>query len=86
MPEAQSDVTVRGVAFENTGFKIGAATIIDPQTGHYSIDLPNFIISLHFNIALGIDNALNGFNATMATVQYKIDQISPGGKIFRRWQ
>ena len=80
MPEAQSDVTVRGGLFENTGFKIGAATIIDPQTGHYSIDLPISLSASISNIALGIDNALNGFNATMATVQYKIDQISPGGK------
>ena len=40
LPEGQSDVTTRGGLFENTGFKIGAATIIDPQTGHYSIDLP----------------------------------------------
>ena len=80
MPEAQSDVTVRGGLFENTGFKIGAATIIDPQTGHYSIDLPISSSASISNIALGIDNALNGFNATMATVEYKIDQISPGGK------
>ncbi|MDG1987181.1 MAG: hypothetical protein P8J18_04330 [Halieaceae bacterium] len=80
MPEAQSDVTVRGGLFENTGFKIGAATIIDPQTGHYSIDLPISSSASISNIALGIDNALYGFNATMATIHYKLDQISPGGK------
>ena len=29
--EGQSDVTVRGGLFENTGFKVGAITINDPQ-------------------------------------------------------
>ena len=80
LPEGQSDVTTRGGLFENTGFKIGAATIIDPQTGHYSIDLPISSSASISNIALGIDNALYGFNATMATIHYKLDQISPGGK------
>ena len=81
MPEGQSDVTVRGGLFENTAFKIGAATITDPQTGHYSIDLPISTSSVSIsNIALGIDNALYGFNATMSTVHYELDQISPGGK------
>lgn len=40
MPEGQGDVTVRGGLFENTGFKLGAATIVDPQTGHYVAELP----------------------------------------------
>ncbi|NIL95458.1 MAG: TonB-dependent receptor, partial [Woeseiaceae bacterium] len=35
LPEGQADVTVRGGLFENTGFRVGAVTIIDPQTGHY---------------------------------------------------
>ena len=38
--EGQSDVTVRGGLFENTGFKLGAVTITDPQTGHYVAELP----------------------------------------------
>ena len=40
LPEGQADVTVRGGLFENTGFKAGAVTIMDPQTGHYVADLP----------------------------------------------
>ena len=37
--EGQSDVTVRGGVFENTGFKVGAVTVTDPQTGHYVAEL-----------------------------------------------
>ena len=40
LPEGQADVTVRGGLFENTGFRAGAITIMDPQTGHYAADLP----------------------------------------------
>ncbi len=29
------DVTIRGGVFENTGFKVGAFSVYDPQTGHY---------------------------------------------------
>ena len=39
LSEGQSDVTVRGGVFENTGFKLGAVTVMDPQTGHYVAEL-----------------------------------------------
>ena len=39
MAEAQADVTIRGGIFENTGFRIGSATLIDPQTGHYFAEI-----------------------------------------------
>ena len=40
MAEAQSDVTIRGDTFENTGLQLGALSIFDPQTGHYLTELP----------------------------------------------
>src|ERR1700728_2453532 len=40
MAEAQSDVTLRGDTFENTGLQVGALSIFDPQTGHYLTELP----------------------------------------------
>jgi len=40
LPEGQADITVRGGLFENTGFRLGAVTVFDPQTGHYSVGLP----------------------------------------------
>ncbi len=33
MAEAQADVTIRGGIFENTGFTVGSAALLDPQTG-----------------------------------------------------
>ena len=41
MAEAQSDVTIRGDTFENTGLQVGALSIFDPQTGHYLTELPD---------------------------------------------
>ena len=38
--ENQSDVTIRGGIFENTGFTIGAVSLFDPQTGHYFAEIP----------------------------------------------
>jgi hypothetical protein len=40
MAEAQGDITIRGGIFENTGIRVGSATLIDPQTGHYFAELP----------------------------------------------
>ena len=40
LAEAQADVAIRGGVFENTGFKVGAFSVYDPQTGHYLAELP----------------------------------------------
>src|SRR5271168_1962871 len=40
MAEAQSDVTLRGDTFENTGLQLGALSVFDPQTGHYLMEVP----------------------------------------------
>ncbi len=69
--ELQGDVTVRGGLFEGTGFKIGAVSLIDPQTGHYAGDLPidpNFLE--YPRIRTGIDNTYLGFNSTSATIDF----------------
>jgi len=59
--EGQSDVTVRGGLFENTGFKLGASTIMDPQTGHYAAELPVDPAMMSTPaIYKGIDSAVEG--------------------------
>ena len=40
MAEAQGDLSIRGGTFENTGIQVGSATLLDPQTGHYTTELP----------------------------------------------
>ena len=64
LPEGQADVTVRGGIFENTGFKTGAVTILDPQTGHYVAGMPVDPVFLSDPaVLIGIDNSLAGFNS-----------------------
>jgi hypothetical protein len=78
--EGQSDVTVRGGVFENTAFKLGAVTIMDPQTGHYVAELPvDPALMSTPAIYQGIDGAVEGFNAAIATVSYRTARITGGG-------
>ena len=69
--EAQGDVSIRGGIFENTGFRVGAATLFDPQTGHYFAEIPIDQTMLSGpKIATGLDNAYAGFNSTVGSVNY----------------
>ncbi len=80
LAEGQSDVTVRGGVFENTAFKLGAVTIMDPQTGHYVAGLPVDPAMMSTPaIYKGIDAAVEGFNAAIATVSFGIVRIDDGG-------
>jgi hypothetical protein len=82
LAEGQSDVTVRGGVFENTGFKLGGVTIMDPQTGHYVAELAvDPTLMTIPGIFKGIDNALEGFNSAVATVAYGYRSIEDGGAI-----
>lgn len=82
LPEGQADITVRGGLFENTGFRIGAVTVIDPQTGHYAVEIP-FDPAMLAQPAVLTDtaNAAQGFNASVATLQYRIRTASAGGSL-----
>jgi hypothetical protein len=82
LPEGQTDITIRGGLFENTGIQVGAATILDPQTGHYVGDLPLAPAALSAPMILtGSDNALRGFNAAIATVRYDLAPLVSGARI-----
>ncbi len=82
LPEGQADVTVRGSLFENTGFKTGAVTIMDPQTGHYAAELPIDPTLLSSPvILLGVDNTLAGFNSNVTTIAYAPAKIKAGGTV-----
>ena len=80
MAEAQGDVSIRGGIFENTGFRVGSATLIDPQTGHYSAELPIAPEMLTApDVLVAGDNALYGFNSNVGTISYGWSQIQDGG-------
>ncbi|NNL04829.1 MAG: hypothetical protein HKO85_06040 [Xanthomonadales bacterium] len=80
LPEAQADITVRGGLFENTGFRLGAVTITDPQTGHYAAEIPIDPAMLSApELLTDFSNGLNAFNASVATVRYDFARIRSGG-------
>lgn len=69
--EAQADVAIRGGVFENTGVRIGAAALSDPQTGHYLVELPVAPQMLQApRVLTGLSNASGGFNAGVGTVAF----------------
>ncbi|MFT2091936.1 TonB-dependent receptor plug domain-containing protein [Paraglaciecola sp. 2405UD69-4] len=82
MAEAQADVTIRGGIFENTGFRIGSATLLDPQTGHYASEIPIAPEMLNeASILTGVDNALYGMNSSVGTVSFSWSEINTAGSV-----
>ncbi|MBH0057583.1 TonB-dependent receptor [Pseudoalteromonas sp. SWXJZ94C] len=82
MAEAQADVTIRGGIFENTGFRVGSATLLDPQSGHYFAEIPIAPQMLTGPYILtGADNALNGVNSSVGTVSFGWKPINTGGSV-----
>jgi hypothetical protein len=80
MAEAQGDLSIRGGTFENTGVQVGSATLFDPQTGHYTTELPIAPEMLgEPRVLTGADNALHGFNSNVGTVSYKWSEIAKRG-------
>ena len=79
MAEAQGDINIRGGTFEGTGIQVGAATLIDPQTGHYSTELPIAPEMLtNPKVLTGASNALRGFNSTAGTIAYQWSEMIEG--------
>lgn len=82
LPEGQADVTIRGGIFENTGFRIGGVTILDPQTGHYLADLPIAPAMLGApEILTGVDLAELTTNATVGAVSYDWRPVRTAGAL-----
>ena len=80
--EAQADVTIRGGIFENTGVRIGAVSVFDPQTGHYSAEIPVTPAMLGApEILTGAEHALSAANSTVGAVAYGWRPIRTGGSL-----
>jgi hypothetical protein len=81
LAEGQADVSIRGGVFENTGFKLGALALFDPQTGHYFAEIPVAPAMLQPPAVLtGAANAQAGFNAGVGTVAYGWRPIEQRGE------
>jgi hypothetical protein len=77
LAEGQADISVRGGLFENTGFKVGAITLFDPQTGHYFADMPVDPGAISTpEVLTGIDNSIHGFNSAIATINYELTELT----------
>jgi len=82
LPEGQADVALRGGIFENTGFRLGALALLDPQTGHYSAEIPVPPAMLsNPRIITGVGNAVEGLNASAGTVGAEWLPVRPGGEL-----
>lgn len=78
--EGQADVTIRGGIFENTGFRIGTISMLDPQTGHYFAEIPISPAMLGpVEVLTGTDLAFATMNATVGAVSYSWRPIRTGG-------
>jgi vitamin B12 transporter len=82
LTEGQADVTIRGGLFENTGFKLGALSLYDPQTGHYFAEIPVAPAMLQSpQVLTGANNAVAGMNAEVGTVAYGWRPIQQRGEV-----
>ncbi len=80
LAEGQADLTIRGGIFENTGIRLGALTVMDPQTGHYLAEMPVAPAMLGApEILTGAELATSTTNATSGAVSYGWRPIRTGG-------
>ncbi len=80
--EGQADIAVRGGVFENTGFQIGGVAVIDPQTGHYTAELPIAPAMLApVRVLTGAEAAFAGINAGVATLAFDWAPVETRGEL-----
>lgn len=71
LAESQADVAVRGGTYANTGFALGGLALYDPQTGHYSAEIPVSPAMLSApRVRTGLAQARDGWNATAGSIAY----------------
>jgi hypothetical protein len=80
MAEGQADVAIRGGTFANTGFSVGALAIYDPQTAHYTAELPVGPEMLGAPVVrAGAGQAKSGALGTAGSVGYGWRAVRDGG-------
>ena len=82
MAEGAADIAIRGGIFENTGFRVGALSLYDPQTGHYFAEIPVAPAMLTApEILTGAANAIRGWNANAGTIAYQWRPVQTAGQV-----
>ncbi len=80
LTEGQADISIRGSTFENVAFRIGAVSVLDPQTGHYLAEIPVAPAMLGApGVLTGVENAAATTNATVGAVTYHWAPIQTRG-------
>jgi hypothetical protein len=80
LAEGQSDLTLRGDTFENTGLELGVLSLFDPQTGHYLAELPVAPAMLGAPaVVTGLPHALTAMNSTVGAVAYDWRPVRTAG-------
>jgi outer membrane receptor protein involved in Fe transport len=82
MAGSQADIAIRGGIFENTGIRLGALSLFDPQTGHYLAEIPIAPAMLGApEVLTGAENSMQGWNADAGTIAYGWRPVSTAGFI-----
>ncbi len=80
LAEGQADLTLRGGIFENSGFQLGAITLLDPQTGHYLAEIPVAPAMLGAPaVVTGADLFVGATNATSGAVAFGWRPVQTAG-------
>jgi len=80
--EAQGDIAIRGGIFEGTALRVGGLTLFDPQTGHYTAEVPIPVEMLSAPVVrTGVDHALGSMQAAVGTLDYGWRRIATGGSM-----
>ena len=76
MLEAQGDVAIRGGTFETTTMQVGGVNMYDPQTGHYTGEIPVAPQMLSApDVLTGYDMFKNSWGGTSGSVSYDLSPI-----------
>jgi hypothetical protein len=80
LAEAQADITLRGGIFENTGLRLGAISLSDPQTGHYLAEIPVAPAMLGVpDVLTAATHGIQSFNSTVGAIAFGWRPIRTGG-------
>lgn len=82
LAEGQADVAIRGGIFENSGFRVGAVSLYDPQTGHYFAEIPISPSMLGApEVITGAENGSRGWNANAGSIAYGWSPVRTAGMV-----
>lgn len=74
--EAQGDISIRGGTFENTAIKLGGINLWDPQTGHYTGEIPVSPNMLQNpNVKAGFEQYGSAWGTTAGAIEYDFKRI-----------